>query len=57
MFSDIAQISGVSSTDWSWAPLFFDMNNDGHKDLFISNGIKGDFRNNDFVNYRKDQTG
>ena len=53
MFSDIAQISGVSSTDWSWAPLFFDMNNDGHKDLFISNGIKGDFRNNDFVNYRK----
>ncbi|WP_341216892.1 VCBS repeat-containing protein [uncultured Wocania sp.] len=53
MFSDIAQLSGVSSTDWSWAPLFFDMNNDGHKDLFISNGIKGDFRNNDFVNYRK----
>jgi hypothetical protein len=53
MFSDIGQLSGVSSTDWSWAPLFFDMNNDGHKDLFISNGIKGDFRNNDFVNYRK----
>ncbi len=53
MFSDIAQIAGVSSTDWSWAPLFFDMDNDGHKDLFISNGIKGDFRNNDFVNYRK----
>ena len=55
MFSDIAQMSGVSSTDWSWAPLFFDMNNDGHKDLFISNGIKGDFRNNDFINYRKEK--
>jgi len=55
MFSDIAQLSGVSSTDWSWAPLFFDMNNDGHKDLFISNGIKGDFRNNDFINYRKEK--
>ena len=55
MFSDIAQMSGVSSTDWSWAPLFFDMDNDGHKDLFISNGIKGDFRNNDFVNYRKEK--
>lgn len=53
MFSEIGQLSGVSSTDWSWAPLFIDMNNDGHKDLFISNGIKGDFRNNDFVNYRK----
>lgn len=55
MFSDIAHLAGVSSTDWSWAPLFFDMNNDGHKDLFISNGIKGDFRNNDFVNYRKEK--
>jgi len=53
MFSEIGQLSGVSSTDWSWAPLFLDMNNDGHKDLFISNGVKGDFRNNDFVNYRK----
>jgi len=54
-FSDIAQLSGVSSTDWSWGPLFFDMDNDGYKDLFISNGIKGDFRNSDFINYRKQQ--
>ncbi|MBJ6367782.1 FG-GAP-like repeat-containing protein [Snuella sedimenti] len=54
-FSNIAQIAGVSSTDWSWAPLFFDMDNDGLKDLFVSNGIKRDFRNNDFVNYRKKQ--
>lgn len=52
-FSDIAPIAGVTSTDWSWAPLFFDMDNDGNKDLFVSNGIKRDFRNNDFVNYRK----
>ena len=52
-FSEIAQISGLSSTDWSWGPLFFDMDNDGNKDLFISNGIKRDFRNNDFVNYQK----
>ncbi len=54
MFSDIAQFSTTSSTDWSWGPLFFDMDNDGHQDLFISNGIKRDFRNNDFVNYMKD---
>ena len=54
-FSDIAQISGVSSTDWSWGPLFMDMDNDGLKDLFVANGIKGDFRNNDFVNYRKER--
>ncbi|GAA3569131.1 VCBS repeat-containing protein [Snuella lapsa] len=54
-FSDIAQLTGVSSTDWSWGPLFLDMDNDGLKDLFVSNGIKGDFRNNDFINYRKER--
>jgi hypothetical protein len=54
-FSDIAQLAGVSSTDWTWGPLFMDMDNDGLKDLFISNGIKRDFRNNDFINYSKNQ--
>ena len=48
MFSDIAQISGVSNTDWSWSPLFADFDNDGYSDLFVTNGIKRDFRNNDF---------
>ena len=38
-FSEISLISGVSSTDWSWAPLFADFDNDGNKDLFISSGI------------------
>ncbi len=51
-FSDIAQLAGVSSTDWSWGPLFLDMDNDGLKDLFVSNGIKRDFTNSDFANYR-----
>ena len=50
-FYDIAQFTGISKTDWSWAPLFLDMDNDGYKDIFVSNGIKRDFRNNDFVNY------
>ncbi|MEQ9288984.1 MAG: VCBS repeat-containing protein [Cyclobacteriaceae bacterium] len=49
VFSDVAQQAGVASTDWSWGPLFFDMDNDGLKDIFVSNGIKKDFRNNDFV--------
>ena len=53
LFSDVAQIAGVSSTDWSWAPLFFDADNDGYKDLFISNGVKRDFRNNDYVKYKE----
>nr|MBX2871061.1 VCBS repeat-containing protein [Saprospiraceae bacterium] len=52
-FSDLAALAGVSSTDWSWGPLFFDMDNDGDKDLFISNGIKRDFRNVDYLHYRE----
>lgn len=39
MFSEIGRLSGVYSTDWSWAPLFCDVDNDGYKDLFITNGI------------------
>ena len=38
-FSETALQSGVSATDWSWAPLFADFDNDGNKDLFISSGI------------------
>ena len=38
LFSEIAFLGGVSSTDWSWAPLFADFDNDGWKDLFIANG-------------------
>ena len=52
-FSDVAQLANVSSSDWSWGPLFMDMDNDGYKDLFVSNGIKRDFRNNDFVEFHK----
>jgi len=53
VFSNIEHLSGVSSTDWSWAPLLFDMNNDGRKDIFVSNGVKRDFRNNDFKLWHK----
>jgi enediyne biosynthesis protein E4 len=38
-FSDVALMAGVSATDWSWSPLMADFDNDGNKDLFISNGI------------------
>lgn len=38
-FSEVALLSGISATDWSWAPLFADFDNDGKKDLFISSGI------------------
>lgn len=38
-FSDIALQAGISATDWSWAPLFADFDNDGNKDLLITSGI------------------
>jgi len=53
-FSEIGQSAGISATDWSWAPLFADFDNDGLKDLFVSNGLLHDMTNNDFVKYRND---
>lgn len=50
-FSEIACFSGVSSTDWSWAGLIFDMDNDGFKDIFVTNGINHDLTDIDFVDY------
>ncbi len=47
-FSNVSRAAGLSSTDWSWAPLFFDMDNDGWKDIFITNGIRRDINNKDF---------
>ena len=46
-FYDIANIAGISSTDWSWASLLVDLDNDGWKDIIVSNGIKKDVDNND----------
>ncbi len=54
-FSEIGQIAGVSNTDWSWSALFADFDNDGFQDLFISNGYKRDFTNNDFLKFKADQ--
>ncbi len=48
-FSDIGQLTGVSKTDWSWAPLIADFDNDGFKDLFITNGIDRNFSNQDYI--------
>ncbi len=46
-FSDLAQLAGVSNTDWSWAPLFADLDNDGYKDIFVTNGVKNNNRFSD----------
>ena len=50
-FSEIAQYAGVFATDWSWGALCFDFNNDGWKDIFVSNGISKDLTNQDFLTY------
>ena len=46
--SDVGTLSGISRTDWSWAPVFADFDNDGWKDLFVTNGIRKDVRNIDW---------
>ncbi|MDO6470460.1 VCBS repeat-containing protein [Maribacter sp. 1_MG-2023] len=46
-FSDLAQLGGVSNTDWSWGPLIADFDNDGLKDIFVTNGIKRNMRYSD----------
>ncbi len=50
-FSEIGQLAGVSNTDWSWAPLFEDFDNDGWKDLFVANGYRKDLTNLDYSRY------
>lgn len=51
VFCEIGQLAGISSTDWSWAPLFADVDNDGFKDLFVTNGYLRDFTSMDFLKY------
>ncbi len=50
-FSDIACLANVFSTDWSWSSLFADMDNDGLRDLFITNGYRREVTNTDFHNF------
>ncbi len=54
-FSNISRLAGISSTDWSWGPLFADLDNDGWKDIFISNGTRREINNRDFfLNWEKE---
>ncbi len=51
MFSEVGMYAGVEATDWSWAALWMDFDNDGWKDLFVSNGIPKRLNDMDYVNY------
>ncbi|WP_442845147.1 VCBS repeat-containing protein [Leeuwenhoekiella sp. H156] len=56
-FSNISRITGTSSTDWSWGPLFADFDNDGLKDLFITNGTRREINDNDYFNRIEEKGG
>jgi len=50
--SEIGRLSGVQSTDWSWAALFADFDHDGYKDLWVTNGYRKDVTNLDYINHQ-----
>jgi hypothetical protein len=54
VFAEIAYHAGVSATDWSWTPLLFDVDNDGWRDMIITNGFPRDMTDHDFIAYRQE---
>ncbi len=50
-FSEVGELAGVSATDWSWGALLADFDNDGYKEIFVSNGIYRDVTDQDFLEY------
>lgn len=50
-FSDVGYLAGVYNTDWSWAPLLADFDNDGDRDIYVTNGYGKDITDLDFINY------
>jgi len=52
-FSEIGQLAGIYQTEWSWSPLFADFDNDGLKDLIITNGFPKDITDRDFISFRE----
>ena len=51
-FSEISFLAGVAETDWSWTPSLADFDNDGFRDLLVTNGFPRDVTDNDFITYR-----
>ena len=50
-FSEVAYFSGIAATEWSWSPLLADFDNDGYKDVYITNGILGATNDMDFISF------
>lgn len=56
IFSEIGLLSGVAQTDWSWAPMVVDFDNDGMRDIIVTNGFPKDITDLDFMAYRQTVT-
>ncbi|GAB4029942.1 VCBS repeat-containing protein [Spirosoma gilvum] len=54
LFAETGQLAGISNTDWSWSPLLADYDNDGWKDLYVTNGYVRDYTNQDFLKFMTD---
>ncbi|MCF2447025.1 VCBS repeat-containing protein [Dyadobacter sp. CY345] len=54
VFSEVGLLAGIAKTDWSWAPLIADFDNDGQKDIFITNGYRRDVTDRDFIQFKED---
>jgi hypothetical protein len=54
IFSDVGYFSGIAETDWSWTPLVTDFDNDGLRDLVVTNGFPKDITDHDFIAFRKE---
>lgn len=55
IFSEIAMMAGISATDWSWTPLVADFDNDGDRDLIVTNGFPKDVTDRDFFDYNNEK--
>ncbi len=53
-FSEIGEMAGIAKTDWSWSSIFADLDNNGSKDLIITNGIMRDMSNMDYIQFKTD---
>lgn len=54
IFSEVSFLSGVAQTDWSWGPMITDFDNDGFRDIVVTNGYPRDVTDHDFITFRNE---